>query len=120
MSKLLIKNMVCQRCVMTVEDILTKIDIPFKDVSLGEVEVPGKISADQLKHLDESLKKVGFELIETRVNKFIEDIKLRVIDYISLGIDSQEVNLSSFITEKIPYDYSYISDLFSSIEGKTI
>lgn len=120
MSKLLIKNMVCQRCVMTVKDILTKIDIPFQDVSLGEVEVARKLSEEQLKQLDESLKKVGFELIETRVNKIIEDIKLRVIEYISLGIESQEVKLSSFITEKIPYHYTYISDLFSSVEGKTI
>lgn len=105
---------------MTVKDILTKIDIRFQDVSLGEVEVARKLSEDQLKQFEESLKKVGFELIETRVNKIIEDIKLRVIEYISLGIESQEVKLSTFITEKIPYDYSYISDLFSSVEGKTI
>src|SRR5687768_5187784 len=108
MSKLLIKNMVCQRCVMTVKDILTKINIPFQDVSLGEVEVTGKISADKMHQLDESLKNVGFELIETRVNKIIEDIKQRVIEYISLGIESQEIKLSTFITDKIPNDYSYI------------
>ena len=62
MSKLLIKNMVCQRCVMTVKDILNKTDIPFQDVSLGEVEVKGKISAEKMRHLDEALKNVGFEL----------------------------------------------------------
>ena len=59
MSKLLIKNMVCQRCVMTVKDILNKTDIPFQDVSLGEVEVKGKISAEKMRHLDEALKKRG-------------------------------------------------------------
>lgn len=120
MSKLLIKNMVCQRCVMTVKDILNKTDIPFQDVSLGEVEVKGKISAEKMRHLDEALKNVGFELFETRVNKIIEDIKQRVIEYISLGMESQEIKLSTFITNKIPNDYSYISDLFSSVEGKTI
>jgi YesN/AraC family two-component response regulator len=42
------------------------------------------------------------------------------MEYLALGMDSQEIKLSAFITEKLPYDYSYISDLFSSIEGKTI
>ena len=42
------------------------------------------------------------------------------MEYLFLGMDSQQLKLSSFITKKIPYDYSYLSDLFSSIEGKTI
>ena len=66
------------------------------------------------------MKKVGFELIESRVNKTIEDIKKAVMEYISLGMDAENIKLSSFITKHIPYDYSYLSDLFSSIEGKTI
>jgi AraC-like DNA-binding protein len=31
-----------------------------------------------------------------------------------------KLKLSSFILEKLPYDYSYLSDLFSSVEGITI
>lgn len=119
-SKLLIKNMVCDRCVMTVKDILHKQNIPFENVTLGEVELTKKLSAEETKNLQASLNKVGFELIESRVNKIVEDIKQRVMEYLALGMDSQEIKLSAFITEKLPYDYSYISDLFSSIEGKTI
>jgi AraC-type DNA-binding domain-containing proteins len=66
------------------------------------------------------LNKVGFELIETRLNKIIEDIKQSVMEYISQGMDGQNLKLSSFINQKIAYDYSYLSDLFSSVEGKTI
>ena len=112
--------MVCQRCVMTVKDILHKQNIPFESVTLGEVELTKKMSTEETKTLQLALSKVGFELIETRVNKIVEDIKQRVIEYLALGMDSQEIKLSAFITEKIPYDYSYLSDLFSSIEGKTI
>ena len=119
-QKLLIKNMVCERCVMTVKDILHKKEIPFENVTLGEVDLARKLSDDEIKNLQTSLKKVGFELIETRVNKIIEDIKQRVLEYLAMGMDSQEVKLSLFITQKINYDYSYLSDLFSSIEGKTI
>jgi len=119
-QKLLIKNMVCQRCVMTVKDILHKNAIPFENVSLGEVDLTRKLSDDELKDLQTTLNKVGFELIETRVNKIVEDIKQRILEYLAMGMDSQNIKLSSFITQKLNYDYSYLSDLFSSIEGKTI
>ena len=112
--------MVCQRCIMTVETILKDLEIEFDKVELGEISLGRKPDHEQLKDLEEELNKVGFELIETRVNKIIEDIKKAIIAYLDLGMDGQELKLSSFITNKIPYDYSYLSDLFSSIEGKTI
>jgi len=112
--------MVCQRCVLTVENIFKDLKIPFSKISLGEADLEKKLSDADLKELDQELNKVGFELIERRVNKIIEDIKQAVMQYLALGMDSQNLKLSSFITNKIPYDYSYLSDLFSSIEGKTI
>lgn len=105
---------------MTVENILNQNNIPYTNVSLGEVELERKLSADETRSVDADLQKVGFELIDKRVNKIIEDIKQAVLEYLNLGMDSQNLKLSSFITKNIPYDYSYLSDLFSSIEGKTI
>ena len=119
-NTLFVKNMVCQRCIMTVQSILDKLKIPYNDVSLGEVELTTKLSSAQRKDIGDALQSVGFELIETRVNKMIEDIKQAVMEYLGLGMDSQEIKLSSFITDRVPYEYSYLSDLFSSIEGKTI
>jgi AraC family transcriptional regulator len=120
LRQLFIKNMVCNRCIMTVENIFTEHRIPFAHVSLGEVELEREVSDEELKTIDHALQKVGFELIDTRVNKIIENIKQAVMEYLNLGEDSQNLKLSSFITNKIPYDYSYLSDLFSSVEGKTI
>ena len=116
---LMVKNMVCQRCVMTVENILKKEQIPYSKVSLGEVELTRDLSADELNKVEEDLKQVGFELITGRTNKIVEDIKQLVMEYIALG-DDKKSKLSSFITKKLHYDYSYLSDLFSSIEGITI
>ena len=119
-KKLLIKNMVCQRCILTVETILTNQDIPFSKVVLGEVDLVKDLSADQLKEIDKAFVKSGFELIETRVNKIIEDIKKRVLEYLQEGVPDKKRRLSSFITSTLHYEYSYLSDLFSSIEGLTI
>ena len=119
-DKILIKNMVCQRCVMTVEKILENARIPFRHVTMGEVDLENKLTKDETDRLRDELQKVGFELIETRMNKIIEDIKLAVLEYLAVPSGKQTVNLSTFITDRIPNDYSYLSDLFSSIEGRTI
>ena len=42
------------------------------------------------------------------------------MEYLNLGMEGENLKLSAFIVKKIPYDYSYLSDLFSTIEGKTI
>jgi len=115
-----IKNMVCQRCIMTVESIFDKLKLPYHHISLGEAHLDSNLTQDQITAVQLELNKVGFELIDSRVNKLIENIKQAVMRYLNLGMNSQNLKLSSFITKKIPYDYSYLSDLFSSIEGKTI
>jgi AraC family transcriptional regulator len=119
-DKLLIKNMVCQRCIMTIETILHKLEIPFSKISLGEAELSKEINGNQLKELDLELKKVGFALIETRVNKIVDDIKQLVLAYTTDQSDDRKRKLSAYITQHLHYDYSYLSDLFSSIEGITI
>jgi AraC family transcriptional regulator len=111
--------MVCQRCIMSVESILKKLDIPFSKVRLGEVDLFREISQAKIKNIEEELKQVGFELITGRTNKIVEDIKQLAMEYIDLG-DEKKTKLSAFITNKLHYDYSYLSDLFSSIEGITI
>ena len=112
--------MVCQRCVLTVENIFNDLRIPFHKISLGEVDLQEKLTDNELKKIDQELNRVGFELIERRVNKIIEDIKKAVMEYLNLGMEGENLKLSAFIVKKIPYDYSYLSDLFSTIEGKTI
>jgi AraC-like DNA-binding protein len=119
-EKLLIKNMVCNRCIMTVDSVLSGLKIPFSHVKIGEVDLERKLTKEETEAAKASLEKVGFEIIETRVNKIIEDIKKRVLEYVGLGMDGQDIKLSAFITRHLPYDYSYLSDLFSSIEGRTI
>lgn len=119
-AKLFIKNMVCHRCVLSVENILAHLGIAPAKVSLGEVETNAPLHQDLLPQLNTELRKVGFELIETRINKIIEDIKKLINLYISDQSADKKLKLSAYITNSIHYDYSYLSDLFSSIEGITI
>lgn len=112
--------MVCPRCISSVKDIFEKLKILVSTVEMGEVILPEKLNGHQIQAVESELKQVGFELIDTRVNKIVEDIKKLCLDYLNLGMDNENLKLSSFITKHLAYDYSYLSDLFSSIEGKTI
>ena len=119
-NKLFVKNMVCPRCILSVESILQSLKIPFEKVSLGEIELSKSVTEGTLGKLETELKKVGFELIASRVTSIIEKIKVLVIEYLNTAHDDKKLKLSSFITSHVPYDYSYLSDLFSSVEGTTI
>lgn len=118
--KLTVKNMVCPRCISSVGEILNKSEIEYSDVSLGEITLSENLSPSQRQLLDAELRKVGFELIETRINQIVANIKVQVLDYITNPPEGTKKNLSTHIVAKLPYDYSYLSDLFSSIEGKSI
>jgi AraC family transcriptional regulator len=98
-NHLFIKNMVCNRCIMAVENILNQNNVPYLKVSLGEAELERKLSAEETMAIDADVQKVGFELIDKRVNKIIEEIKQAALKYLNLGMDSQNLKLSSFITK---------------------
>lgn len=112
--------MVCPRCISSVEGILQSENIAFQKVTLGEVDLVKPLSNKQREHLQKQLQLAGFELIESRLNSLIEKIKLAVLNYINNAKSEQKIKLSTYITKHIPNDYSYLSDLFSSIEGITI
>lgn len=118
-SKLLIKNMVCPRCISAVQGVLDDLKINFEEVKLGEIDLKTNLSTEQHTELQNQLKSLGFELIESRQKEIIEKIKLSVRGYLAEG-NERKVKLSVYISQHLPFDYSYLSDLFSSVEGITI
>ena len=119
--KLYIKNMVCPRCIMAVESILQKLDIPYIEVRLGEatLSVPTeKIDRAQLK---KELEAIGFELIENQQLRYVEQIKNIVLQFIrSPEIQQSQYTFSHYLSEQTGRDYQYLSKIFSEKEGITI
>lgn len=116
--KLFIKNMVCPRCIKVVKDELNKLEIYPSNISLGEVELVEELPLNKLDKVKEVLLENGFELIENKSAKLIEDIKKIII----LSIQENELNrnLSSLLESQLNKDYTYLSSLFSSKENITI
>ena len=72
---LFIKNMVCLRCIRSVERIFSELDIPFQSIKLGEVQLETLPSPTQLAQLRAYLIQEGFELLDDRHSQLVEQIK---------------------------------------------
>jgi hypothetical protein len=71
--------MVCNRCVLAVEQILAKESIPFQKVIISQVRLYAELTGDQKTRLVSSFKNIGFELIGNRNSALIENIRLLII-----------------------------------------
>ncbi|MHA3789401.1 helix-turn-helix domain-containing protein [Flavobacterium hauense] len=117
---LYIKNMVCPRCITAVRNELEQMDIIITSLELGEAEIVNDLSADEQHQLEQSLKKIGFELIGDKKSRIIEQIKTEIVYLVHHSDEILKTNLSVWLSEKLHYDYTYLSNLFSEIEGTTI
>ncbi len=120
-STLYIKNMVCNRCIWAVERELKKLGLKPMKVVLGEAVVQGTIDENTEKQIEKNLHKIGFELIDDKKSRLIESIRTEVIKFIHYDPELVgNINFSDHISQKLGYDYSYLSSLFSAVEGITI
>lgn len=120
MQEIPIKNMVCPRCVMAVENVLERLGITFSKVLLGKVVLSESPNRDQMEILEETLNQIGFEILKGKDVQRIEKIK----NLLTALFQKEEIpsgfTISNYLTENISEDYSSMSHLFSSIEGITI
>lgn len=119
---LLIKNMVCNRCIKVVSEELEKLGLYIRHIELGEAEVDGKKDNLPLEDIRKVLEENGFELIEDKRAKTIEQIKLIILELVRRNGDENPLDekYSEYIVEKTGMDYHYLSSLFSSVENITI
>jgi AraC-like DNA-binding protein len=117
---LYIKNMVCPRCITAVRNELELMKLIVNSVELGEAEITNELSPEELQHLDDALKKLGFEIIGDRKSRMIEQIKNEIVYLVHHSDEILKTNLSTWLADRLHYDYTYLSNLFSEVEGTTI
>jgi hypothetical protein len=105
---------------MMVSDELKKMAIPFIKIELGEVELMDEINQQQREELSLALLKSGLELMEDKKAMLIEKIKNVVVEMVHYSDELPRTKFSVFLSEKLDYDYTYLSNLFSETEGTTI
>lgn len=119
-TKLHIKNMVCDRCVMAVREVLGKNGKTVIQVGLGEATVSEELSKSELSRIEKELEELGFSLLDDKKSQLIESIRTAIIERVHGDEPLQALNLSEYLSQRLQHDYHYLSTRFSEIEGITI
>lgn len=105
---------------MMVKEELKKLGLLYVVVDLGLVEIMEDITPQQREHLKANLQKSGLELLDDKKSILIEKIKNVITEMIHHSDDLPILSYSDFISKKLNYDYTYLSNIFSEVKGITI
>lgn len=114
--------MVCPRCIKVVGEELEGLGLDVRNVTLGEVSVSGSQDSLPIPAIREVLEKNGFELIEDKRARVIEEIKRAVLKLARNDHEKNPIRLkdSEFFAREVGKEYHFLSSLFSSVENLTI
>lgn len=112
--------MVCLRCRMVVKSEIERLGLYCVSVEPGQVEVLGPMTELQLRKFRVALLNAGLDLIEDRRNRLVERIKTVVLKMIDNLDHPLKTNFSFYLSETLKYDYTYLANAFSAMEGMTI
>jgi len=105
---------------MAVKEVLKKLGLHFIVVDLGEVEIMENISDAQREQVRIALFNSGLELMDDKRAVLIEKIKNVITEMIHHSDEVPKMNYSDYLSEKLNYDYTYLSNIFSEVKGITI
>lgn len=112
--------MVSNRCKMVVKEELRKLGLHFVMVELGEIEIMEELSKCQVDELKLALNPSGLEIMDDKRAVLIEKIKNVIIEMVHHSDELIKVNFSDYLSEKLKYDYTYLANTFSEVQGITI
>lgn len=119
--KLLIKGMVCDRCIYVLSEELPKLGLEISGIRLGEVILNEMDKIIEEHVIRAMLQKNGFDLLYNKNQKIIDQIKSAVEKGINEQLNTGEpVKFSTLISNELHKDYDSLSSLFSSLEGYTL
>ncbi len=120
MNTILVKNMVCSRCVMVVNQLLQEMGVKDFQVDLGRVVFNSPLTADQRTTFQHKLEEVGFEILTSEEDQTIERIKALLRKQVENVNRPNDGGLKELISREFPKNYKQLSTLFSESEGKTM
>ena len=112
--------MVSNRCKLAVKEALKSLGLHFIVVDLGEVEIMEDLSMEQREEMKIVLLNSGLELMDDKRAVLIEKIKNVIIEMVHHTDEIIKTKFSDFLSNKLNHDYTYLSNLFSEVQGTTI
>ncbi len=115
-----IKNMVCRRCIYTVTEVFQENGVSPLKVDLGVVTLAQPLLPDQFHNIQARLEHYGFEVIDDKRMRIVEQIRVGVIELVHHAEEQEKVNLSDYLQQKCHREYSFLSKLFTEMQGISI
>ena len=105
---------------MAVKAELEKMNLHYTYIDFGEAEITEDLTPENQEKLNTGLKKSGLEMMDDKKSMLIEKIKLLIVELVHYSDVPLRKNLSDYLSEKLNYDYTYLANLFSEVQGTTI
>ena len=112
--------MVCRHCVAKVAEVTSRIpELELLGVELGSVTVEGNPSEEVIDRLDGELRKEDFEVIRSREEVIVAEIKTKLMELARDG-EGVKVDISATLQDSLHMSFRNLSRIFASVEGRTI
>jgi AraC-like DNA-binding protein len=118
---MLIKGMVCERCVFLIKEGIKGMGYDINKISLGKLSFITPPGDEGVEKIQTFLSQSGFELISSRQSRIVNQVK-EIINTLfnEDGSHDAKLKFSSLISDKLNMNYDSISELFSQPEGITL
>jgi len=118
--KIIIKNMISDRCKVLVQEELENLGLRDISVTMGEAEIYEKMTLEQYDAFKYKLLEYGLQIVEDKKAILIERIKATILRMIHSSEEIPKMKYSCYLSQMLDHDYTYMANLFSELEGMTI
>ena len=102
------------------ESKFNELNLEYKILGFGEVELIKKLTPEQYRALNISLNDYGIEIIESQKGILVQKIKDVIIDMVYNENTDLKVKSSVYLSKNLGHSYGYLSNLFSEITYSSI
>jgi AraC-like DNA-binding protein len=99
---------------------LDKLNIPYINRGLFDVKLKKTLTNPQYAQLVRTLAGYGIQIIDTKKELLVQNIKNAIIEMIHLEDENINIKTSVFLAEKFKFSYGYLSNVFSEVAMTTI
>lgn len=118
--KLYIKYDISIACKAILHEQMEKLDLPFKSISLGEIETQKVLTVKQQQDLSAALKKYGIEILDDYKTTLVQKIKDTITELVYGEEPLKGTKFSLYLSKKLHHSYGHLTTLFSEVTFTTI
>lgn len=120
-AEILIRGMVCDRCISVIKEGIAILSYNVEKISLGKLLVGDDISKEGYDKIETFLRGNGFEMISSRQMRIVNQTKELINAVFAENVRyNSKLRFSSLLSETLHMNYDSISELFTESEGLTL